>query len=100
MKKTLSLTLLSLSCTMPAVFAAPDGDAGFDMSEAQVTIVPRDDGQVKEYRVNGVLYMIEVVPSKGPSYYLVDTDGDGNMETRRQSAVPTLQIPRWTILKW
>ncbi len=99
-KKIMALAFLTLFCATPAIVAAQGNDAGFDMSEAQITIVPRDNGQVREYRVNGILYMIEIVPSKGPSYYLVDTDGDGNMETRRQSAIPTMQIPRWTILRW
>ncbi len=75
------------------------GHAG-DQFDAEVRITPKGDSQIKEYRINGALYMIEVTPTKGPSYYLVDTDGDGVMETRRHNVEPDVLIPRWTILRW
>ncbi len=68
--------------------------------EPEVVISPRDDGQVKEYRVNGRLYMIEITPAKGPSYFLVDTDGDGSLETRQSGTATGIQIPKWTLLNW
>lgn len=73
---------------------------GGEAPEPEVTIVSRPDGQVREYRVNGQLYMIEVIPKKGPRYYLVDTNGDGNLDLRRGNLEPTMLIPRWTILRW
>lgn len=71
-----------------------------DMSEPPVVVTPRDDSRVKEYRVNGRLYMIEITPSKGPHYFLVDTDGDGALESRHGGASSGIQIPRWTLLSW
>ena len=35
---------------------------------------------VTEYRVQGQLRMVKVVPVRGPTYYLVDRDGDGRMD--------------------
>ena len=35
---------------------------------------------VTEYRVAGQLRMVKVVPFRGPTYYLVDRDGDGRMD--------------------
>jgi hypothetical protein len=70
------------------------------VAEPEVVISPRDDGQVKEYRVNGRLYMIEITPSKGPHYFLVDTDGDGTLESRQGGVATGIQIPRWTLLSW
>lgn len=68
--------------------------------EPEVVITPRDGGQFKEYRIDGALYMIEVIPAKGPPYYLLDTDGDGVLETRRQNVEPDIVIPRWKIFSW
>lgn len=70
------------------------------VAEPEVVISPRDDSQVKEYRVNGQLYMIEITPAKGPRYFLVDTDGDGSLETRQNGPATGIQIPSWTLLRW
>jgi hypothetical protein len=59
-----------------------------------------DQGSVEEYRAGGVLYMIRVNPTKGASYYLVDTDGDGNLETRYNDLQSNLVIPAWVLLRW
>lgn len=67
----------------------------------EVTIRQRGDrGSIEEYRVGGVLYMIKVVPSKGVPYYLVDTDGDGNLETRYSDLQDGMLIPAWVLLRW
>ena len=71
-----------------------------DQFEPEVLITPKEDGQIKEYRVGGSLYMIEITPEKGPTYYLLDIDGDGVMETRRHNVEPDLLIPNWKILRW
>ena len=68
--------------------------------EPEVVITPSDDNRVKEYRVNGRLYMIEVTPSKGPHYFLVDTNGDGTLDSRQGGAATNIQIPRWILLSW
>ena len=35
---------------------------------------------VYEYRVAGQLRMVKVVPARGPTYYLVDRNGDGKVD--------------------
>ena len=32
---------------------------------------------ITEYRVNGSLTMVKVVPARGPTYYIYDRNGDG-----------------------
>lgn len=59
-----------------------------------------DQGSVEEYRAGGVLYMVRVNPAKGVSYYLVDTDGDGDMETRYNDLQSNLVVPAWVLLRW
>ena len=65
--------------------------------QPEVTIIKRGPTEIQEYRINGELYMIKVVPAKGRPYYLVDADGDGRLETHRQN---DLLIPAWTIFRW
>jgi hypothetical protein len=68
--------------------------------EPQVTIIRSEDRTVEEYRINGQLYMVKVTPSKGYPYYLVDADGDGQLETRRNELDPKILVPSWVILRW
>ncbi|GAB2793613.1 DUF2782 domain-containing protein [Halomonas shantousis] len=63
-----------------------------------VTIRQEDNRTVKEYRVNGRLYAIEIVPSVGPSYYLIDDDGDGNFE--RSNDANDVVPPSWVLIRW
>ena len=35
---------------------------------------------IHEYRVAGQLSMVKVVPARGPTYYLVDRNGDGKVD--------------------
>lgn len=68
--------------------------------EPEVTIIRRKDRTVEEYRINGELYMIKVTPSKGVPYYLMDTDGDGSLETQRNNLDPNILVPSWVIFRW
>jgi len=66
----------------------------------QVIIKGEDKERISEFRINGQLYMIRVTPKKGVPYYLVDGDGDGNLETRWNELAPDLLIPSWVLLRW
>jgi len=68
--------------------------------EPDVTIVRRGQEVVEEYRIRGRLYMIKVKPKAGPSYYMLDSDGDGNMDVRRSDLEKDLQIPQWVLFSW
>ncbi|MBZ0070758.1 MAG: DUF2782 domain-containing protein [Gammaproteobacteria bacterium] len=68
--------------------------------EPEVTIIRKADRTVEEYRIGGELYMIKITPRRGVPYYLVDTDGDGSLETRRNELDPKLLIPSWIIFRW
>ncbi|MDO9372406.1 MAG: DUF2782 domain-containing protein, partial [Gammaproteobacteria bacterium] len=54
---------------------------------------------VQEYRISGRLYMVTITPSAGLPYYLIDTDGDGQMETR-QNDVRSSKVPQWVLFSW
>ena len=84
--------------------AAPDPVGPMEDGKAiepDVTIVKRKDATVEEYRIHGRLYMVKVNPFVGPSYYLVDKDGDGQMESRvGNQVIPNTLVPQWVILSW
>lgn len=73
---------------------------GAEQEQPEVTIVHRGEDTIEEYRLQGKLYMIKVTPHKGAPYYLIDTDGDGNLETRRSEMTETPLIPSWILFKW
>lgn len=67
--------------------------------EPEVTIIQEEDRKIEEYRLNGRLYMVKVIPSVGPPYYFVDRDGDGTLESRKRG-LDTPQVPQWVIFRW
>ncbi|WP_339513304.1 DUF2782 domain-containing protein [Pseudomonas sp. RL_15y_Pfl2_60] len=67
-------------------------------AEPDVTIRQEGDRKVQEYRVNGFLYAIKVIPKNGKPYFLVRSDGsDGNFI---RSDDPDMLIPAWEIFSW
>ena len=75
---------------------APRGES----LEPEVTIIQRDRVTLHEYRLNGRLYAVKVIPRRGPPYFLVDGDGDGLMETRRNELAPDFLVPGWVLFSW
>lgn len=67
--------------------------------EPEVTIVETDREIIYEYRVRGRLYMVRVQPQVGPPYYILDTDGDGMLDTRRDR-VWSNSVPQWLLFSW
>ena len=68
--------------------------------EPDVRIIRRERDVIEEYRIHGRLYMIKVTPRGAPSYYLVDSDGDGNLESRFSELAPGILVPAWVIFRW
>ena len=68
-----------------------------DSIEPQVTIRQREGATVEEYRVNGRLYKIRVIPLRGEPYILVDQRGDGSFAPQEGPGTPGLSLPQWVI---
>ena len=79
----------------PELKPVPDGAPGPDDAPA-VTIKPSSPGRVVEYRANGRLYMLKVIPKVGKPYYLIDQKGDGQF-ARRDTLGSGVQPPMWVI---
>ncbi len=80
--------------------APPPSVSEQEQIEPEVNIIQRDDKTIEEYRVNGQLYMIKVTPKDAPSYYLVDTDGNGSLDSQRTELQQDLLIPSWVLFRW
>ena len=67
--------------------------------EPQVVIRREDDRIIEEYRSGGVVYMIRIIPEVGPPYYLIDSTGDGNFDSRHEHMEP-VRPAHWKIFEW
>ncbi len=100
MRTWFCLVLMLLSLPVLAQEEAAGVPEEEEILAPTVTIVEDGKNVVEEYRLNGQLYMIKVTPKKGKPYYLVDADGDGLLDQRRNDLDPDVMIPSWVLLKW
>ena len=109
MYKLILVLLLAVSANClaepPAVEPLPDATppppSGIEeYLEPEVNIIQREDAVVREYSVNGQVYMVRIEPVRGLPYYLIDTDGDGSLDARRRQIDPELVVPNWMIYRW
>ncbi|ALN60282.1 MULTISPECIES: DUF2782 domain-containing protein [Lysobacter] len=77
----LALALAGCASTGGAANAA-DPTAGLSNAEVRTRTVENGD-TIEEYRVAGQLRVVKVVPARGPTYYLVDENGDGRLDASK-----------------
>ncbi len=81
MKALLIAPLLALAA---CASIGSQNDPAVDLADAQVAVRTEANGDViEEYRVAGQLRMVKVTPSRGPTYYLIDENGDGRLDKSR-----------------
>lgn len=68
-----------------------------EISQSDVEIVAGEDKTIYEYRVNGYLLMIKIVPKRGKSYYMVPADGSPHYEGLDQA---NKLYPQWVLFEW
>lgn len=68
--------------------------------EPDVTIIRRGEETIEEYRINNRLQKVKIKPAIGPAYYLIDTDGDGNVDVRRSDNETGMNINQWVLFSW
>jgi len=88
-------TLLLITAVFVSVFGAI-ASVSANPNEPSIHIRHSDDKTFYEYKVNGELVEIKVVPKVGPTYYLVPTEDD---EMKRQKD-SNLTVPKWVIFSW
>jgi type IV secretory pathway VirB9-like protein len=64
------------------------------------TVTIRNDGDntYYEFRVNGQISEIKVVPKVGPAYYLVPSQQEDGDFVRKDN--PNMRVPKWVIFRW
>jgi hypothetical protein len=67
--------------------------------EPEVTIIQRREATIEEYRLNGQLYRIRVIPRWGPPYYLVPTNEAGVWRTEVDELAPVAPA-QWLLFSW
>ena len=68
-------------------------------AKTEVNIINQKDATIEENRVNGKLRYAKITPKKGKPYYMVDTDGDGALDTRENN-FENPPINRWILMEW
>jgi hypothetical protein len=109
MKSTLLTALLlagtNFAIAQPAAQPVPDAAPPppppyqGESVEPQVNIIQSEKGTIYEYRVHGQVYMVKVKPVVGPPYYLLDTNGDGILDTQ-QPGPANNAVNQWLLFSW
>lgn len=76
--------LLSACATLDG--GGPEG--AIPEGAVETTRTEPNGDQVTEFRVDGRLRALKVVPSRGPTYYLYDRNGDGVVDEERDGVQP------------
>lgn len=76
------------------------GSDSRELPQPEVNIIHKQEMTVEEYRVNGQLRYVKITPKNGPPYYLVDKDGDGQLETRFSDLDGVPPINQWLLMEW
>ena len=91
------LRLLLLVILWSSGAAALAAEAGVSLDGPDVTIIASEERTVYEFRQNGHLRMVRVVPKWGKPYYLVPADptkGFGDLERA------DMLVPSWVIAEF
>jgi hypothetical protein len=89
---TTSSTTVGAEAPLPPKITTPDEIA------PAVTIRTEGDNTVEEYRRDGAIYMVRVVPKTGIAYTYLDTDGDGRLEGDPKEG--PMQPVYYTVYEW
>jgi|TARA_B100001964_G_C14256492_1_gene612749 hypothetical protein len=68
-----------------------------DIDEDNIEIIEGEERTIFEYRSNGVLIMIKIVPKAGRPYYMVPADGSAHYQSLDHKK---RLYPQWVILDW
>jgi hypothetical protein len=78
--------------------ATMDTDPTAHLQGADVTSRMIDGDRVEEYRVQGQLQVVKVTPKRGAPYYLIDSNGDGRLDSSKGEG--TVSPVLWKLFQW
>lgn len=71
-----------------------------EILEPDISIIRKGKDTVQEFRKNGKLYMVKIIPIVGPAYYMIDADNDGSLDVHGSDLDKTSKIHQWKLLEW
>lgn len=83
-----AVLVLATALLLPACATPGDGPDGIPPGAVETTRTEPNGDVVTEYRVDGRVRALKVVPSRGPTYYLYDRNGDGIVDRERDGISP------------
>jgi hypothetical protein len=76
-----------------------DSDPTANLAGADVTTRAGSGGDViEEYRIAGQLRVVKITPRRGPTYYLVDSNGDGKLDSSKGEG--PISPVQYKLLEW
>ena len=93
----LAALLLSACASGGAPLPAAAGGMEIPEGAAEAVHTEANGDVVYEYRVAGQLRVVKVVPFRGPTYYIIDRNGDGQIDPRDGGEAPVtwFQLYGW-----
>ena len=79
---TALLALMTLPLAGCATLDGDDPTAALQGADRVARTAPGGD-VIEEYRIAGQLRVVKITPRRGPVYYLVDSDGDGKLDSSK-----------------
>ena len=78
-------TLLLSAC---ASMRGSVGESDIPANAVPATRTESNGDVITEYRVQGQLRMVRVQSAHGPTYYMIDRNGDGHMDSNKGNVSP------------
>jgi len=82
------IALPLVAAVLLSACASLEGGGDIPEGAVETTRIESNGDQVTEFRVDGRLRALKVVPSRGPTYYLYDRNGDGVVDEERDGVQP------------
>ena len=82
------IPLVLLAASLLAACATTSSAPEIPANAVEATRTAANGDVVSEYRVGGQLRMVRVQPVRGPTYYLIDRNGDGHMDATKGDVAP------------
>ncbi len=73
---------------------------GPDQPAPTVNIRREGNQIIEEYQLNGSTYMVKITPEDGVTYYLIDTDGDGEFDTKEFDDLNSVRPVYYKLFEW
>lgn len=92
-----TLALLTLPVVGCATMNGDDPTANLQGADLTSRVGP-DGDVIEEYRIAGQLRVVKITPRRGPTYYLVDSNDDGKLDSSKGEG--PISPVQYKLLEW